>query len=185
MPLFTLDLLKLIHQQLILQTFPKYLPCLRPELLKLKCREESLESHAEKPDSEAHAQGLWSRKVPRACPGNVPQWHPLVILLCSFETLFWGSSFKRFVRCEKGPSKQVPCILMTSAVGCPPRCQDQCLEDFQRSPMETWRKKLYFCLGLEQNFTGLVARIYETSLPNFPRAFSRDWQGNIRQALRD
>lgn len=39
--LFTLYFLKLIYQQLILQTFPEYLPCFRPGVLRLECTEGS------------------------------------------------------------------------------------------------------------------------------------------------
>lgn len=60
--LFTLQLLKLIHQRLSLQTFHEYLPCFRPEILKLEYTEESPRKLVKKADSWAPPQGLWSRK---------------------------------------------------------------------------------------------------------------------------
>lgn len=76
--LFTLHLSKLIHQQFILQIFPEYLPCFRPEVLKVECTEESTGKLVKKADSWAPLLGILEQKGNRSCPG-----------ICTFNKVSW------------------------------------------------------------------------------------------------
>lgn len=114
---FALDFSKLIYQQLTLQTFPEYLPCLRPEVLKLECTEESSRKLVGKADSQAPPQELGSTKVLGAAQESA---FPISHRCSSFKTLLVGPILKRLMGLKKDCGK-TPVMLPVEFSGLVPR----------------------------------------------------------------